>query len=382
MILEITNFQSIEHCILDIPEEGFTCVVGPSNIGKSAIRRALETVLYNKGKASYISKWAKESSVKLTFNDGDEVTWHRNATKTWYNINGEIFKSLNKGVPDLLLKKGFKELSVNKEKINVQVAGQFDKVFLLNNNGSSITEILSNLGNLNKIIAANKKCSTDIKQKRSKLSVRKEDFKKLKSQIDAFYGLSTQRITYNQLLPSINLLKEKTDTLNTLKDTHKNYIKTGTSLKRLKSIVNIKTPSLDFDINNYENIIKLRKKYLLRAKILKTLKSLNVTLPSIDSNKYDNYKEILLVHLKYKKLYNNLQFYKKLKDISKDEALPNLDCYLKLQSIYPKYLNCVESIKDTKKEITSVLKALATLDKEKKDFEDQYKICPLCERSY
>jgi DNA repair ATPase RecN len=247
MKITIKNFQSIEDLTLNIVEGAFTCIVGQSNIGKSAIRRAIECVLYNNSDASYIRNGTKQCSVEITFDNGTNIKWMRDEKSASYDINGERFSKLSKTIPQPIIDMGFKELEVNKEKLNVQVASQFDNIFLLNMTGSKVTDVFSNLGNLNKIINANKSCTSDLKNNKGRLSLRKEDLISIKSKIKKYSGLDEQRNSFDSVkvgFEEIKKIKKKKEDLSYLS---KKFDKSAHLLKALSPSrqINIEEPEVD-----------------------------------------------------------------------------------------------------------------------------------------
>jgi exonuclease SbcC len=94
--IEIRNFQSHEHTILELDPDGINILTGTSNAGKSAINRAIFWALSNKPRGDYFIRKGKNfASVKLTYPDGSELLRLRgteeNSVKIKY-ANGTVEK--------------------------------------------------------------------------------------------------------------------------------------------------------------------------------------------------------------------------------------------------------------------------------------------------
>ncbi|MDB4330175.1 AAA family ATPase [bacterium] len=383
MKVKITNFQSIENCDIDIPEKSFTCLVGPTNIGKSSIRRALECVLYNKSEVSYIRKGAKECIVEVTFEDGMHVKWVRDKKTATYEIDGESYAKLAGSVPEPLIQKGFKELVISNDRLNVQVAHQFENIFLLNQTGSRVTEVLSNLGNLNKIISANKECLSDKKNFKSKLKVRKEDFTLQKEKLNSFKGLDEQRDkieTLKKILTEskdLEIQKEKVlkldEKLNKSKDTVGN-------LRRLKDV---EVPKDDITLETFNILSKLNKSYSKLSNKIENYSGLS-NLNDIDFNIKDDFDKFANLKKIYQNLINKKRTilnYKNLPELSSIVDV-NLGNIVSVKKISVKLDDVKVSILDNRKKLKEYEENLDKLDKEFHDIKKDLDICPLCDSNF
>ena len=382
MELEIQNFQSIDKCKIKIPEKSFTCLVGPTNIGKSAIRRALECVLYNKGDANYIRTGAKECSVSLTLDDGTHIKWVRDKKTAYYEINGESYSKLSGSVPDILIDKGFRELNLNKDKISVQIAHQFENIFLLNQTGSKITEVLSNLGNLNRIIEANKHCVSDKKSIKSKLKIRKEDNDLEKQKVNSFYGIDSQKEKVINFKETLKEIKNKVNLKNEILKINDKYEKSYKNFLNLKKVYDVNFIENDINFEKFKDIKYLYKKYsnsLHKVDSLKEISNIKeINLELLDN--FDKYK-------KSKKLYDLILNKKsKIETLSKipelvDEFNIDVDNYNNTYKIYNKIIKVKNNILSQREDIKNCENELEKLNEEMTEIKKELKVCPLCDSS-
>ncbi len=422
MKVSIKNFQSIEDATLDIPEKAFTCIVGPSNIGKSAIRRALECLIYNKSEVSYIRNGTKSCSVEVVFDDGTCVVWYRDKKTAGYKINGEDFTKLAGSVPEVLIDKGFKELVVNKDKYQVQIASQFNNLFLLNETGGKVTEMLSNLGNLNRIINANKSCLSDLKSNKSRLTIRREDLVSSKEKIKSYKGLDEQRHLLDSFKDSLKQIKEIKEKSTLLKKIEVSLSKSVSLVKILRPSKDISVSDFDLDINKLNNLKKLLSKHNKLEKTVldySNLKNVKDILFDISSEKlfllkklfnkfsnsevliksYSKIKEIpeidFTIEEDYKKysslkvflsklekatnkvfIYNNLP-----KEIPEIDNL-NLSRVMEVKKLYKALVETKESVISLREKIINVSKNLTNLEEERDNIHRTLKICPLCDKEF
>lgn len=381
--VKIKNFQSIENCEFDIPEKSFTCIVGPSNIGKSAIRRALCCLLYNDSDASYIRKGTKECSVEILFEDGLKIRWFRSESNSGcYEINGEVFNKLNKSIPKPILDKGFKELILSKDKVNVQIASQFSNIFLLNDSGSRVTEVFSNLGNLNRIITASKACSYDLKNNKNKISVRKEDLVLIKEKIKSFKNLDETVNSVEIIKSGFDALKKLKEKLGILRVLNEKLLLSIEYLKLLRPLNNISIESFDIDLNKFFNIKNLNKKYevsFLKNEFYEKLRIVKEIEFSLDKD-YEKYLKILKSYYLYVKSEKKIQAYSCIKEFP--EINITLEKYSKLKEVFNRVFKAKNSIIDMREKLNLSENKLIELKKEEKELHKQIKVCPFCEKKF
>lgn len=104
LTLSIKNFQSIKEANLNL--SGFTVITGSSNLGKSAVRRAFATVIYNDWDASYIRDGYKSAEIELERNENlikVKKEYKKKISKeNSFCVNGKIYEKMGDGLPDLI----------------------------------------------------------------------------------------------------------------------------------------------------------------------------------------------------------------------------------------------------------------------------------------
>ena len=196
--LEVKNFQSIVHEIIDI--DGFSAVAGRSNIGKSALVRAIKAALTGAPADSYVRhskdcprtvKGAKSCkcycSVRITAPDLD-LLWEKGDTVNHYVYNGVDHTAAGSGTPEFL-GDPFAMVTMGKDKVLLQVSDQFDPIFILDKSGTVVADTLSDVAKLDQINVAMRMSERDRKEAASTRKIRDKDREQLQTGLILYEGL-------------------------------------------------------------------------------------------------------------------------------------------------------------------------------------------------
>jgi len=202
--IEIKNFQSIASLKFDI--DGFTALVGRSNIGKSAIVRAIKNALTNPrgtdfvrhGKdCSRLAKGTKKckcfASVRIKSEKMD-LLWEKGDGVNRYKLNGKDYDKVEVGTPEFLIP-DFEPVKVGTDKQLLQVSDQFagtggtGPIFLLNQSGSVVADVISDVAKLDSINVAIRLAEKDRKEANSTRKIREKDAADLKLKLVSYDGL-------------------------------------------------------------------------------------------------------------------------------------------------------------------------------------------------
>lgn len=261
--VEIRNFQSIEK--LDFKIEGFTALVGKSNIGKSAIIRALKCALsgadgtgfvrHDAATCSRILKNTKKckcaASVVLKFEDGRTLIWEKGDSVNQYQaINQEGQKSVYDKIgssPDLpdLLRDEFSPVTIGRDKKCIQISDQFYPIFLLDMPGPTVAEVLSDVAQLDGINKAMKLVSKDRKAAVATRKVRESDIVELERDLSAYEGLDIVVSQVHQKQDGYSQILLKNGDLLQLNEFLENFLNIGRTVKRLIGVSSVGVPSAD-----------------------------------------------------------------------------------------------------------------------------------------
>lgn len=196
--VEVRNFQSIEQVALKV--EGFTALVGRSNIGKSALVRAVKAALTGAPVSSFVrhgraclrrTKKAKTCkcfcSVHLKAANFD-LLWEKGDAINRYTFNGQVYDKAEKGTPDFL-NPAFLPVKIGDRQELLQIADQFSAIFLLDQTGGVVADVLSDVARLDRINVAMRMAEKDRKEAVSTRKVREKDVVDLQEKLNGFAHL-------------------------------------------------------------------------------------------------------------------------------------------------------------------------------------------------
>lgn len=205
--VEIRNFQAIDDLTLKV--EGFTALVGRSNIGKSSIVRALRCALSGSSGSDFVRHDARLcprivdgaktckcfASVKLTFGPGQAVLWEKggrgmNRYTVWRDGVESVYDRVGQNV-DLpeFLDSQFAPVKLGASASLLQVSSQFEAPFLLDLSGPAVAGILSDVGQLDEINQALAAVAKDRRADVATRKVRETDLATLTERLAAYVGL-------------------------------------------------------------------------------------------------------------------------------------------------------------------------------------------------
>ena len=189
----VQNYQSIADAELEI--DGFTVVVGPTNIGKSALVRAFKGLVENQGGDAFIRTGEVAAIVTLE-TEGLKIVW-RKGLDSGYTIDQagkdqQVYTSLSKGQPAFIPPLGFGEIKLGTHRVKPQIGPQFPMTpFLLQKPGSFIAEAISSVNGIDKVPPAIREADKDLRTLKSEQKVRKQHLGTAREDLTAFGGLET-----------------------------------------------------------------------------------------------------------------------------------------------------------------------------------------------
>jgi hypothetical protein len=196
--VEVRNFQSVEHAKIVV--EGYTALVGRSNIGKSALVRAINAALTGAAGTSFVrhgsncarrTKDAKschcKSSVRIK-REGFDLLWEKGDHINSYTFNGTLWPSAERGTPSFLMGE-YAPIKVGDSKALLQVADQFHPIFLLDETGGVVADVLSDVAHLDRINVAMRLVEKDRRDATATRKVREQDILGLSETLTQYVGL-------------------------------------------------------------------------------------------------------------------------------------------------------------------------------------------------
>jgi hypothetical protein len=215
--LHLQNFQSIVD--QEFKFKGFVAITGPSNLGKSAVRRALGSVLYNDWQPNFQRNFGKKKigDTTLTFaKEGEYTITQSKPTNSFkIEITGKPvleFGKVGRTVPDEVRNLGYKTLDVNDSFLNLNVTKQTDQLFMVSYQASTNTGILNELFNLTQLEKASVLASKDQRTETINMNRADKDYQaeevEVKNTTAKLEELVIQRDSLRKILGSITVLDE------------------------------------------------------------------------------------------------------------------------------------------------------------------------------
>ena len=268
--VEVRNFQSIEDVSIQI--RGFTALVGRSNIGKSALVRAMKAALTNELGVDFVrhdrstcarQKGAKSckcvTSVHIIRGEDFNLLWQKGDSINRYTFNGKQYDRVGQGVPDFLVQEGLAPVKIGTDWETLQVADQFFPIFLLNQSGPAAAEAISDVARLDKISAAMKLADRDKREIQATRKVRGQDVLGLEVKLETYQGLDAACARADLVETSLAAIEMHAERIEDLSG----YISTTQSLvsevKGLAEVVRAKAPSFDLVQSHWQMVQDLTR---------------------------------------------------------------------------------------------------------------------------
>jgi len=388
--ITIKNFQSVASAKFSV--DGFTLIIGKNNIGKSAIIRAINAALINQTGSDFIREGTKMTEVSLT-RDGLNIHWNK-GTKTSYIVNGQSFTALNRSVPAPVLEAGFKNIETGDLKINPLYAPQFEvngngPVFLLNRPGSQVTDILSEVYDINVISNADELCQKEIRAVKGLIKTRTKDQENLEEDMKKFEGfdkIKEDMETLKDLENKCSSLRNETEKLSAMIT---EMTRLEQSVLLLKKILKVQVPDpgeTHLTLEAHKWVSSALTELTILSSRVETLKKVSeVDIPD-GSGHEEEIKSVAYLQDTGNKLKSQAIMVRNLKELGKhleavSDMVPKVDsieesikALIWVRSTHGNLTNLAVTVKTVKNEMVETDKALEEYQKEK----SEYKTCPAC----
>ncbi len=411
--LKIQNFQSIHRG--ELPIKDFTVLVGKTNRGKSAILRALRTVLLNEWNSGFVKVGEKETKVEFEI---CEKTDYLNSilpgleiekvkvTKpsNEYEISlstGEThkFPKVGKNTPEGMECLNLSGITTEREDVfNLNFQSQLEPLFLITSTEVELTSFVNKVFDISRFEKALRDMKTDdIKiarnleenDKRGQLlSVEKENTETRKKILQDSYETLEIRIKATEQVDSY--LREIKEIISVYTSLQEGLQK----LEKEREILNLQKQYLSVISLWLEQGTQLKEINLSRAEIQNTEKEIKTLT--------ENLKPLSLLQQKYTELSGICENITELNSLQKerDALQTNQQIHLFLQNLLQKediLLAGISLLQDCKKEMREISEGGLDVKKQQKLlvdnkqkvevfglFKDEVlrslKICPVCEQ--
>lgn len=322
--VKIKNFQSIADA--DFKIEGFTVIVGKNNIGKSAVIRAIDAALTNQSGKDFIQVGKTKTSVEIKNKDID-IIWNKKETTSSYTVNGQTYTKLNRAVPQPIIDAGFDKMEIGDKKVCPLIAPQFKPLFLVNETGPVVTEILASFYNIDTLSDADDSCQKDLKSQKSLLKLRESDLSDVVLKLEKYKDFEALKSAVEALVSKEKRQVELNAEIKTILEYETRIKQLSDSIKALKSIETINLPDNKILKAGLEDVLWIKEKeQTIRdsATKLKSLQSIGgVNIPKNEGIE-KSLSDIIWLKDREQKIQDLIQTVNALKNIDK-VSLPETD---------------------------------------------------------
>jgi len=298
--VKISNFQSIDNVEIDIA--GFTCITGKTNIGKSAIIRAISKSILNDPVIGLVRNGKSHSTIEIS-HDSWSFKWEKGEKGiNRYEIGSRTLDKTGQKQIEDIKNIGFSSIKMGDDEIQPWFAPQFGPIFLLDKSGPQVTDFISSVSGLNVLQDAIVLASRGRKRSVDEAKMKTAEGTKAKDKLSKFVGIEI-------LQKQVADLKDQRKSVGELKERIDSAIEFNTEIQNIKEDIRLLEIKTDIDIPELigrENI----QKYSEAQVTLNEMKSLAVSMISLKSLISINIPEI------NPSIYNNINSYKEFVEIS------------------------------------------------------------------
>jgi len=376
----IHNFQSIKD--LELTIDGFTTILGETNIGKSSIVRAINSI-FDGIKEYQLPPGENYSSVEIIFSDGLKIKRERdiknNVNSIQINADPTLAK-LNRKLPEDLKQTGFYPIKTRTKTINPFVEKQKAPSFLLSEDGTTLGEIISSLSRINDFIKASALVSSDIKTSQFQV----KDFEKVKISLE-------EKEKHFKILPeNLDDINNKEKELISLETQHNNLLDLNLKRKVLTQKLNIfsKLPNIILPVSDISKKLSQYKKIVKLSKTLNNLKTkekildhkFQISIPTIDKNKAITFKKLTSLYKKYCSLQKKNLIFDLVPDVPNNTVKTKINIFRKLTDLNKILIKYKNELSENNSSILILNTQIDELEIKLSNIKKENPNCPMCNK--
>jgi uncharacterized protein YhaN len=215
--IRVRNYQSIADAKIEV--NGLTVVTGRSNMGKSALIRAVGAMLFGAPGEAFIKNGESWAGGAIVIEDGAGqfyVKWRKVKPQARtpnlqpaLEINGTMHTKIGREHKDLVAPFGIAEIETSTTRFRPQIASQFDGIFLVTANDTAVAEVFKVLGRVDIITEAQKDAKKEHKETLDRKAIRREDTETQKARVKEFENTPILRQQVTELRARVTAIREK-----------------------------------------------------------------------------------------------------------------------------------------------------------------------------
>lgn len=266
--IHVQHFQSLDDVTIELAP--FTVIVGPSSSGKSALTRALHTLIANRRGHAFISHGERTATITARTTQGTvTLTRGKGTSDNSYVIIPSdpshplapqtTYSKLGGDVPEEVSR----FLGIN-PRDPIAFASQFDKPYLLDDSPAEIARTLGALTNATILLEGARESNRRKLDARRTLTTRTEDLQSITERVPAFRALAAQRealAAAEQAIERARAIASEIDSLTRALEAHE------INADRVQALAG----AADFEIPDEQTLLDAARAYLQFRKDLEEL---------------------------------------------------------------------------------------------------------------
>lgn len=257
--VRIQNFQSLKDITFE-PDPHVTTIIGESDVGKSAVMRALRLAFENTApNGDYISFGAKNAIVSVWFDNGWKVVRTKgkeNAYSIQLNDNkAEEFKNFGKEIPpEVKSVIGFQPITIGDDDYSINFSKQIGKHFLLGERDSIKAKFIGQLSDVNLMDVVLSDINSSIRSEAQELKRTESDLEAANIEVKKFASLGELERLKTLLDTQTKEIDDKTEKWSALSDIREMLLRGDESRVNLKRKIDKLEPRIALDVSTMTSL--------------------------------------------------------------------------------------------------------------------------------
>lgn len=221
--IQLHNFQKHADVSVDFTT-GVNAIVGPTDLGKSAVFRAILWATTNAYSPSIVRRkiekgLSEETWVKLTIEESGAdhvIERYVSTTKNYYKLNEQLFKSFGRGGVPEPIKKLLKISEIN-------IQEQWDSPFLIADSSGDVARLFNDLIGLSEMDSLLESVNSDVKEAQSSVDTLTSSIESLTKASEQNEDIDTKISLFDSVTQDITDLSKKNVLLSSLSSIISNH---------------------------------------------------------------------------------------------------------------------------------------------------------------
>ena len=288
LLVKIRGFQSIKNPI-EIVVDGYCTIEGESNLGKSAVIRAIHAALSNRAGTEFITEDEQACEVILE-SLGHKIKWYKDHKATRYEVDGVKINKPGRGtVPDDVRTAGLYAIkTLDKELHWPQIHFQWEQPFIIGSYTDTLAaELLGASQDTVKIGRAIKLVNVDVSKGKAKVDILEKQHQELVTIVDKMEEIAAK---LNELQQAVDQTETVRNDAIKQESTYQGLVgryRSSWSGWKISSAAAKATVPATLDVSNHEKLVDLHRRYTHACFLVEMSSKNQDTVPEImDGREY------------------------------------------------------------------------------------------------